>query len=342
MEDRLWALLRDAGCGCVNELRLHFSTPWHLACGVDSADDAANLVQQLCPSILDVGAKRDGMRIWEWMAESSDLLQRVQRRLLAKSTRIEAPSSSVISPGDVYDRLVSGNVQLCKQTSRAHAKWLSGGTGSPAEAEKAAKKFWGTVLAQILFEAKLPICELQAESEEQRVSYVLRALGTRRSKTLRNRARTWRRARDWFVSVKGHPFPQSNLDVVDYLGFLEQEVGTKSCVAEFMGSLSVLEDAGQVPVTRQLCKDRLVVAASKSCAADVAEGATGVRQAKPLTIAMLISLELFVISGENPVYARCLMWACLLCVWACMRVSDLQGVDVSRLRLFVMASRVSW
>ena len=42
---------------------------------------------------------------------------------------------------------------------------------------------------------------------------------------------------------------------------------------------------------------------------------------------MLISLELFVISGENPVYARCLMWACLLCDWACMRVSDLQGVD---------------
>ena len=39
-------------------------------------------------------------------------------------------------------------------------------------------------------------------------------------------------------------------------------------------------------------------------------------------------------TGTNPLYARCLMWACLVCVWSCMRVSDLQGIDVSRLRLF--------
>ena len=40
------------------------------------------------------------------------------------------------------------------------------------------------------------------------------------------------------------------------------------------------------------------------------------------------------VTDGNPLYARCLMWACLVCVWACMRVSDLQGIDVSRLRLF--------
>ena len=334
MDDRLWDLLSDANCSCVGELRKHFETPWHLACGVDSASDAADLVRQLCPDALDTSVKRDGARIWEWIAGSSSLLQRVQKRLLAKSTRIEAPPSAQVSPGSVYDQLVSGSVQLCKQSSRAHAKWLSGETGNPSDAEKASRKFKGTVLAQIMFEAKLPICGLPAGSEEQKILYVLRALGTRRSKTLRNRARSWRRARDWFLSVKGYPFPRCSLDAVDYLVFLEQEVGTKSCVSEFMGALSVIEDAGQVPIARQLCKDRLVVAASKSCSAEVAEGNTGVMQAKPLTIAMIISMEIFVTVRQNPLYARCLIWSCLLCVWACMRVSDLQGVDFSRLRLF--------
>ena len=66
----------------------------------------------------------------------------------------------------------------------------------------------------------------------------------------------------------------------------------------------------------------------------VDEGKTAVKQATPLTVAMLISLEIFIVTGSNPLYARCLMWACLVCVWACMRVSDLQGIDVSRLCLF--------
>ncbi|CAE7488289.1 unnamed protein product, partial [Symbiodinium sp. CCMP2456] len=185
-----------------------------------------------------------------------------------------------------------------------------------------------------MVEAKLPITEIPVEDEEQRLNYALRALGARRSKTLRNRARTWRKARDWWSSVKGYAYPRHASDVVDYLMFLEQEVGTKSCVAEFMSSLSVLEDAGQVPVSHQLCKDRLVVAASKSSAAEVHEGRTATKQAAPFSVAILIALEIFVVTDGNPLYARCLMWACLVCVWACMRVSDLQGIDVSRLRLF--------
>lgn len=226
---------------------------------------------------------------------------------------------------------MSGSLELCKQTSRAHSRWISNGRDSGRGGERGAKKFWGAVLVQIMVEAQLPIVEIPVENEEQRVMYALRALGTRRSKTLRNRARAWRKARDWMQSVKGYVSPA---DVVDHLIFLEQEAGTKSCIADFMSALSVLEDAGQAPASNQLCKSRLVVAASKGSAAEVQQGKTCKKQAPPLSVAMLISLEIFVASSDNPMYGRCIIWACLLCVWGCMRDSDLQGIDVSRLKLF--------
>ena len=94
-----------------------------------------------------------------------------------------------------------------------------------------------------------------------------------------------------------------------------------------MSALSVLEDAGQVSIPNQLCKNRLVVAASRSSEAEVHEGKTVKKQAAPLSVAMLLALEIFIVTGTNPLYARCLMWACLVCVWSCMRVSDLQGID---------------
>ena len=334
MEDRLWGLLEESGFEAVRELRLHFLTPWHVACSVDGIDDSVTMVEQVLPNALPSEHKKMGALLWKWLTEHTSLFKRVQDRLLAKATRIEAPTSNALSPGEVFDQCVSGNLELCKQTSRAHARWISNGAGTPADAERAAKKFWGTVLVQIMVEARLPIVDIQVESEEQRVSYALRALGSRRSKTLRNRARSWRKARDWMISVKGYSFPQKPADVVDYLVFLEQEVGTKSCISEFMSALSVLEDAGQVSISNQLCKNRLVVAASKSSEAEVHEGKTVKKQAAPLSVAMLLALEIFIVTGTNPLYARCLMWTCLVCVWSCMRVSDLQGIDVSRLRLF--------
>ena len=334
MDDRLWRLLEDSGCICVSELRVHFATPWHLACSVDSLEDATVLAEQVVPKALPAEHKRIGGHVWKWISDNTNLLSRVQARLRSKATRIEASAGSKVSPGEVFDQLMSGSLELCKQTSRARSRWISGGAGTPMEAEKAAKKFWGTVLVQIMVEARLPIVEIPVENEEQRVMYALRALGARRSKTLRNRARTWRKARDWMQSVKGYVFPRSPADVVDYLIFLEQESGTKSCITEFMSALSVLEDAGQVPVSNQLCKSRLVVAASKGSTAEVQQGKTFRKQAPPLSVAMLVSMEIFVASSDNPMYARCIIWACLLCVWGCMRVSDLQGIDVSRLRLF--------
>ncbi|CAE7713877.1 unnamed protein product [Symbiodinium necroappetens] len=322
MDDRLWRLLEDSGCTCVSELRVHFATPWHVACSVDSLEDAIVLAEQVVPKASSAEHKRIGGHVWKWISDNTDLLSRVQARLRSKATRIEASAGSKVSPGEVFDQLMSGSLELCKQTSRAHSRWISNGAGTPVEAEKAAKRFWGTVLVQIMVEARLPIVEIAVESEEQRVMYALRALGTRRSKTLRNRARTWRKARDWIQSVKGYVFPRSPADVVDYLIFLEQESGTKSCIAEFMSALSVLEDAGQVPVSNQLCKNRLVVAASKGSAAEVQQGKTGKKQepcfkfAKPEVISNYMRLIWRQLKASQGMMKK-----------SCLRISGLGSVN---------------
>ena len=268
------------------------------------------------------------------MEDHASLFTRIQSQLVTKSRRIECQGPVRPKPTEVFERLVSGSIVLQKQISRSQLRWSTGTANTPAEVEKASKRFWGLVLVQIIFEAQLPICQLPVESEEQRSAYALRAFGVRRSKTLRNRARCWKKARQWFLLVRGIVFPKAAVDILDYLTFLEQEVGTKTCVDEFMSSLSVLEDAGQVATSKQLCKDRLVVAASKSVSASLKEGRTASKQAPTLSVAMLIALEIFICSADNPKYGRCIAWACLVCVWACMRISDLQGIDVSRLLLF--------
>ena len=334
MDVRLWTLLEGTGFSFLKELRDHFRTPWHVACAVDDFDDTVLLIKQLKSGLLESEEKREAKFLWNWLKDNEPLLRRVQTRLLAKSQRVEAYVREAPAATSVYEQLVSGLIELQKQVSKAQHRWLAGGGGTPTDAEKSAKKFWGTVLVQIMIEADLPISRLKADSEEHRAAYALRALGSRRSKTLRNRARTWKKAREWFLQVKNRPFPRDAADAVDYMTFLEQDVGTKSCISDFMAALSVLEDAGQVPTAQQICKDRLVVASSQSFGAEVLEGKTAKTQAPPLTVAMLLSLEMYVVSSSNPKYARFLAWACLITVWACMRVSDLQGVDVSRLQLF--------
>ena len=170
MEDRLWGLLEESGFEAVRELRLHFLTPWHVACSVDGIDDSVTMVEQVLPNALPSEHKKMGALLWKWLTEHTSLFKRVQDRLLAKATRIEAPTSNALSPGEVFDQCVSGNLELCKQTSRAHARWISNGAGTPADAERAAKKFWGTVLVQGF---QLLTSRLRARSSGFRMHFVL-------------------------------------------------------------------------------------------------------------------------------------------------------------------------
>ncbi len=97
-------------------------------------------------------------------------------------------------------------------------------------------------------------------------------------------------------------------------------------------ALSVLEDAGQVPEDVKISSCRLWKQV-KSRQAELEVGRTETKRAPPLSTAMVVALEIFVCEEENPTYMGGMAWVVLLCVWACMRIDDLAGLDPKRLSL---------
>ena len=71
----------------------------------------------------------------------------------------------------------------------------------------------------------------------------------------------------------------------------------------------------------------------KSHLADLEQGNTQVRRAPPLSVAMIIALELSVNAVGYSTFFKGIAWVILLCTWACLRLSDLEGLDPTRLQL---------
>ena len=71
----------------------------------------------------------------------------------------------------------------------------------------------------------------------------------------------------------------------------------------------------------------------KSRIAELEINRTQIKRAPPLTVAMIIALEVSVVSIQLQEYYRAMCWVILLCTWGCLRLSDLEGLDPSRLFL---------
>ena len=50
------------------------------------------------------------------------------------------------------------------------------------------------------------------------------------------------------------------------------------------------------------------------------------RQAKPHTVAILVSLEVFVLDTEQDMYFRFIAWTMLIACWTSLRVDDIQNI----------------
>lgn len=95
--------------------------------------------------------------------------------------------------------------------------------------------------------------------------------------------------------------------------------------------MAVIEDAGQVPIDQKICHHRLRLQSVKSHMAELDQQAKPIHRAPPLSVAMVIALKVFVCSEEEPKYARAIAWIALVCIWACMRLSDLEGLLPGRI-----------
>ena len=332
--DGAWRSLESSGFSLTEKLRQEFKRPHHVFFLFDTVDECFEVVRGLhdyTASLHEIS--QDSDILFQW-ADNYRKACEVERRLEfqdAKRCRLQEPRDP--NAVDVYSELLGMDVKLQARLSRASYRLaLANPHMSRSDLESAAREQWLSVLVGYITEADLPICKVAASTSDS--SAVLRrSFGSRRLKTLRNRARSWKKVRDWLIQFKGTPFPTDVSDMLDFLLFMVQEESSRGRIVDVCASLAVLEDAGQVPQEFRISSCRIWLQATKSRLAEIETSGTEVRRAPPLTVAMIISLEISVTSSDKPLYLRAMSWIVLICVWACMRISDLEGLDPRRLSL---------
>ena len=198
-----------------------------------------------------------------------------------------------------YLRRAFGNgCKVAKQSFKIFFRCqLKNPLSSKTELEAAALESWLPELFSFLKESDLPICSI-VQSTRDPLTMLKRAFGNRRMKTLRTRARAWRKVREWLVAFKGRVFPVDVSGMLDYLLLLTQEGAPASRIDEVGAALWVLEDAGQVPDDFKISSCRLWKQAVKSRQSELEVGRTETKRAPPLSTAMVVALEILV-CGEG-------------------------------------------
>ena len=104
-------------------------------------------------------------------------------------------------------------LELAKR--RLKRKRESGGT-QRADVEREQRNVYALQLAEIFKEACLPIV-FQIEMLQDPGKAWVRIFGSRRSKTLRNRLRSWNKFRDWLLALSGTVWPTTLTPLIAYV-----------------------------------------------------------------------------------------------------------------------------
>ena len=234
---------------------------------------------------------------------------------------------------ETFEQIMKEDPRFMLDTVKRAQRRSGTGEGPETRAAREQKERdrYALELAGILQEAVLPV-SLQIAALQDPNKAWLRLFGSRRSKTLRNRYRSWNRFRTWLVAYSGKTWP-SGLDVL--IHYVEEHIQngvTFSFISEFQAALVVLEQAGRIPDSKQLSRDPLWKAHIESWKQELSTNCFP-KAAKPYTTAILLALELFVMEMDHEFCLRLIAWCMLVSTWAAMRVDDLQNVMPETVRL---------
>ena len=244
----LWDELDLAGFSLTEQLKKEFQKPHHVTFLFDTEDECIELLKGLHGlNFVYHQVLHDAGILHKWSIDFRRRLDVDRREELNNSKRMRLMEPNRLEASEIYGELLGMNVKLQSKISKStFRRVVANPDMSRQEVESIAREKWLYTLVEYLQEADLPICKV-ADSTSDPGAVLLRAFGSRRMKALRNRARAWKKIRDWLLLFKGVPFPRNVSDMMDYLIFLIQEGATRGRINETCAALSVLEDAGQVP-----------------------------------------------------------------------------------------------
>ena len=253
------------------------------------------------------------------------------RSLSGLATRVVPPKPDV---GAEFDALVSRNPQVgVRILEQALRQRRLGAATSRTTKEEISRKKWILELASIIREAGLPAAARIDTMSNPEAAWI-RAFGSRRAKTLKNRVLAWRKLGAWLQVTYSMNWPSKAEFVLQYL---EERHETsplgKTVPGGILSTLGLLEVVGQVEPSERLSEDTLLVEGIRSWKVELEQEAAPVKQAPMFPIIVLLACELVVCNTSASMWSRFYSFVILLQVWATLRVDDLQNISPSSVTL---------
>ena len=262
-------------------------------------------------------------------------MEREKRLLFRRMVRprLEEPEVTAADLRDTFTGLLKRESMPMRQVRKSRlSQGLTLEVGNPLQVAEEERVRWAMVLSQYIVAAEMPVVAMVREAEDQPKAWA-RIFGSRRAKTLRNRATTWKRYYVWLLLNRCRHWPKQFSDVTDYLeGRIADGCGA-TAPQGLMGALALLETVGRIEDPYKLSKDRTLLDYVRNMQMELQTGAPPRRPARPYLICSMIGLELLVCSGDYANYARLIAWVMLLMCWMVMRADDVQWVDPYRMHL---------
>eukprot|EP00438_Fugacium_kawagutii_P013284 Skav225456 [mRNA] locus=scaffold881:11561:12319:+ [translate_table: standard] len=224
-EDPLWFKLELMGFTRTEQLKSELNRPVHLANLFDTEDECIELVKGIHGMeyvLHEVLADADLLMTWK--QDNQVHLERQIRLDRLNCKRYCLRPSMTAQSSDVYSELLGLDVQLQCRVSKStfRAKLRDPGV-SRGDLEAASRAYWLKVLVAFVVEAQLPLVSIASQTADPQLAMEM-AFGNRRMKTLRSRARAWKKVANWLEMFRGVSHPRGVVDMLDYMGFLLQEV----------------------------------------------------------------------------------------------------------------------
>lgn len=331
--DASWFFLKRIDQELATAVAAVYSNQLQFDGAFDTMDEAADLVAELLPHRQpgEVAAMARDLGAWKRRGEMAPSL--------ARQLSDGMPSQSVTGnrgrpdPGAIFTALVESSPAIALEGLKRSIKARRLAQAGRDEREKEARERWGLELVTYIKEANLPCAERMSAMGGHNNQW-LRLFGNRRSKTLRNRAMSWRGFRSWLQVTQGKVWPS---DVGSFLKYLEerhevQPLG-KTVPGSLLSSLSLLESVGQVPSSDRYSHDNMLIESARSWQAELEAGALPVKQAPMYTVAIMLACELVVRKSSIAVGYRVMASILLIMIWGTLRADDVQNIDPASLRL---------
>ncbi|CAL1139486.1 unnamed protein product [Cladocopium goreaui] len=306
-----WTELNALGPRFTEHLVKHYKEPRIFFHAFENEEDAYSLVREVFGSEGGADLAAEGVRrLMSWRDSMQSHSKREQTR------RCNLSFEFIRHPGEQFGRSLQEEFEDIVRENPAYIldiakrRWKrkreTSGT-QRADVEREQRNVYALQLAEILKEACLPIV-FQVEMLQDPGKAWIRIFGSRRSKTLWNRLRSWNKFRDWLLALSGTVWPKTLTPLIAYVEEKIQDGCSFSCVSEFHASFTILEQLGKVPEDKRLSNDPVWLGHVASWKLELELESRPPRSAKPYATAMLLSLEIFVLDLEQELYFRFIAW----------------------------------